>query len=140
MLWLALQRGMAATVAVVFLVNAALLWAPVTKAGTQCPTAPLQVITVTEIQKDCCGHSILVAVTRKPKLGEAGFRQCRCAEKQAAQTVEDRSPTKSFLFVLPSACEELCLPSMGQVRAISALEHGQICLDRDPPVPPPPNA
>lgn len=56
--------------------------ATVTPRGVQCPTAAVQEIVVAK--RDCCNRIVGVEV-RKPREGEKGFVQCRCAEKKSAQ-------------------------------------------------------
>jgi len=51
-----------------------------TPGGVQCPTAPVQSITVAI--HDCCGK-LAGFTTRAPKLGDKSFVQCHCAEKKA---------------------------------------------------------
>lgn len=58
--------------------------------GLQCPTAPVQSVTVAV--KDCCGH-IVRKLTEAPKPGGKFFVQCRCAEKQHAQQ-DSAAPNK----------------------------------------------
>jgi hypothetical protein len=55
--------------------------AAMTPNGVQCPTAPIQNMTVATVK--CCGK--VVSITRAPKLGDKAFLQCRCAEKSASQ-------------------------------------------------------
>lgn len=50
--------------------------------GTQCPTAPVQVVQVT--LRDCCGKIIEVK-KEAPKPGSEYFVQCRCAEKKTVE-------------------------------------------------------
>ncbi|HTQ09712.1 MAG TPA: hypothetical protein VMI31_06535 [Fimbriimonadaceae bacterium] len=52
---------------------------PLTPAGVQCPTAPIQRI---EAPVTCCGRVVGYEM-RAPKPGEPGFVQCRCAEKRS---------------------------------------------------------
>ena len=52
----------------------------ITPDGVQCPTAPVQKVTVLTI--NCCGK--LACTTRAPKPGDNAFVQCRCAEKSAS--------------------------------------------------------
>ncbi|GEM_PF-1499898 len=67
--------------------TALLLWCSVSRAatvtprGVQCPTATVQSVVVAK--RDCCDRIVGYEV-RKPKEGEQGFLQCRCAEKKAA--------------------------------------------------------
>ena len=131
---------MAALSVLVFLVNASLLNVPKTRQGLQCPTAPVQSITVTEVKKDCCGHPVTLSVTRKPKPGEPGFQQCNCAEKQASQTAEDRGPAKSIVFVLPAPGETPEFTLIPRSPVTADRQVANLSVDLDPPVPPPPNA
>ncbi|HVT10996.1 MAG TPA: hypothetical protein VHE55_01910 [Fimbriimonadaceae bacterium] len=62
---------------------------PMTPDGKQCPTAPIQTISVPV--KSCCGK-VLCYEHRAPKPGEAGFVQCRCAEKRASQQRNAMAP------------------------------------------------
>jgi len=59
-------------------------FAPSTPRGLQCPTASVQEVTVVEYVKTCCGKLVPVTVKRAPREGEAGFKQCQCSEKKAA--------------------------------------------------------
>jgi len=54
----------------------------VTPEGVQCPTAAIQEIR--SPVKDCCDH-IVGFLTHKPRPGDKGFMQCRCAEKRSSQ-------------------------------------------------------
>lgn len=65
--------------------------------GIQCPTAPIQKITVTK--RDCCGR-VVGYETRAPKPGEAGFMQCHCAEKKASQQAFLEAKDDSFFTPL----------------------------------------
>ena len=52
-------------------------FAPITRAGVQCPTAPVQTV----VAKDCCGRTI----RRAPKPGGPSvFSSAPCAEKRTA--------------------------------------------------------
>jgi len=79
-----------------------------TQNGVQCPTAPVQKITVAI--RNCCGK--LVGLTsRAPKPGEKGFVQCRCAEKKGATekaVVPNR--TQPFLALVAAVPRSLPLP------------------------------
>lgn len=55
---------------------------PKTTIGTHCPTAPVQSVTET--------NNFGQVVTRAPKLGEEGFKQCSCKEQKAEQTESAR--------------------------------------------------
>jgi len=69
---------------------------PVTQRGIQCPTAEVQLITDVILEKDCCGTLVQKVQVRKPKEGEPEFKQCRCAEKKAADKEEEKTVTKSY--------------------------------------------
>src|SRR4029077_19949302 len=57
---------------------------PLTQEGRQCPTAPIQSVLV-GLSKPCgCPP---VYVRRAPRPGEAGFVQCRCAERQSRSQI-----------------------------------------------------
>jgi hypothetical protein len=65
--------------------------AAITRIGVQCPTAPIQKITVAAVK--CCGK--VVSIKRVPKPGDKAFLQCRCAEKGASQqklAVQTKTP------------------------------------------------
>ena len=69
---------------------------PVTQRGIQCPTAEVQQITEVKLAKDCCGKLVQKVQVRKPKEGEPEFKQCRCAEKKAADKEAGKTVTKSY--------------------------------------------
>ena len=79
-LWVPLRTVIAALIAVMFFLCSAIPQ-QATLTGVQCPTAPLQTISVAI--RDCCGK-VTGFTTRAPKPGEAGFVQCRCAEKRTS--------------------------------------------------------
>jgi len=79
---------------------------PTTPTGVQCPTAPVQSVSVAI--KDCCGK-VIGHVTRAPKLGEKGFLQCRCAEKKAPK--QDSAATAPRFEVFTSSPVCLVFPS-----------------------------
>ena len=95
--------------------SALLLWCAVSRAatvtarGVQCPTAVVQ--TAVFAKRNCCGKVVGYEV-RKPKEGERGFLQCRCAERKSAQhgAAEAPAPRVEALvaFEAPLA---LALPS-----------------------------
>lgn len=94
--------------------TALLLWCSVSRAatatprGVQCPTAAVQ--TVVFAKRDCCGK-LVGYEARKPKEGEKGFLQCRCAEKKSVpHGSEASSPRVEATFAL-AAPFALILPS-----------------------------
>ena len=68
---------------------------PVTQRGIQCPTATVQQITEAKLVKNCCGVWVSQTTLRKPREGEPGFKQCRCAEKKAVDHEEEKMATES---------------------------------------------
>ena len=56
-----------------------------TAKGVQCPTATVQTIKVVTYERTPCGCLVKKVTERAPRQGEAGFLQCRCAEKKDAQ-------------------------------------------------------
>ena len=74
---------------------------PLTRAGIQCPTAPIQKI---QVPVRCCGKVIGFQV-RAPKPGEFGFVQCRCEEKRAP--VKATATASKFQVFVPVGSGEL---------------------------------
>jgi hypothetical protein len=79
---------------------------PATPFGVQCPTAPVQTVTVAV--RDCCGK--IVGLRRvAPAPGQREFVQCRCAEKAKAEHDSLLPPklepffTPEFAYQVPSA-------------------------------------
>lgn len=72
-----------------------------TAEGTQCPTAPVQVIEVVRTVKTCCGDEIQVVEKRKPLPGEDAFRQCACAETKSAGSAASKRTGELPSFTLP---------------------------------------
>lgn len=60
-------------------------FAPSTPRGKQCPTAAVQEVTDVKYVKTCCGKLVAVKFKRAPREGEAGYKQCQCAEKKASE-------------------------------------------------------
>lgn len=81
--------------------------APITPKGRQCPTAPVQVVTEVTYEKDCCGKLVTRSIQRKPRDGELGFVQCRCAEKKAAETQQKTESSESSRFSLVAVLNPL---------------------------------
>lgn len=115
-----------------------------TPRGIQCPTATVQQVTEVTYVKDCCGKLVAVTKVRKPKEGEAGFKQCRCAEKKSAEKQEEAKSTETrpSVIMLPanSASVTLRLPLFNS----SAIESLWAQVQREtptfsPPTPPPQN-
>jgi hypothetical protein len=88
-----------------------------TNSGIHCPTAPIQSVTVANLS--CCGK-VIIFTSRKPRPGEKGFVQCRCAEKRSAQqqagigaTVPhlDMMASQAFVLHLPLRISEPTVPS-----------------------------
>jgi hypothetical protein len=73
---------------------------PCTPDGVQCPTAPVQ--TVLKPLKAQCG-CIVGFKAVKPKPGDKGFVQCRCAEKKSAEHTLSGAPKVDLLAVRPPA-------------------------------------
>ena len=76
-------------------VMAAVLPMTTTTVGVQCPTAPIQTISVPI--HDCCGKTVGYT-QRKPQLGEKGFMQCQCAEKRTSDQ-KSQAPKKAELII-----------------------------------------
>lgn len=68
---------------------------PVTPRGVQCPTAAIQTIQVLSLKRSPCGCLVKVVEERAPREGEAGFKQCRCAERKAVERQEKATSTNS---------------------------------------------
>lgn len=80
--------------------------APVTPRGVQCPTAPIQQVVETKYVKNCCGELVAQTTVRKPHEGEAEFKQCRCAEKKAADHQDEKQATESVKPIPLAAMSE----------------------------------
>ena len=80
--------------------------APVTPRGIQCPTAPIQQVLETKYVKNCCGELVAQTTVRKPHEGEASFKQCRCAEKKAADHQDEKQATESVKPIPLAALSE----------------------------------
>lgn len=103
---------------------------PVTPYGVQCPTAPVQSISVA---MQCCGKT--VCATRAPRPGDKGFVQCRCAEKKSA-AVKFSGPPKPQLV----EAQPFDAPKAGLVAWLSTSEPTSVAFrsqDSAPPVRPP---
>ena len=77
-----------------------------TPEGVQCRTAAVQTLSAPILSK--CGH-IIGFEDRKPKPGEKGFVQCRCAEKQSSQQ-SAVTPVSSHTDMLPPSLASLTQP------------------------------
>ena len=76
---------------------------PVTPRGVQCPTAAIQKIQVVSYEHLPCGCIVKKVTERAPHEGEAGFKQCRCAERKAADKQEQSASAESKP-ILTMAC------------------------------------
>ena len=92
--------------------------------GTHCPTAPVQSVTRTSA---CCGK-VLAIESHKPRPGENGFVQCRCAEKRSTQHQAalnqgpphfDMLPIRPVLPVLPARIPEALVASTPAARVVA---------------------
>lgn len=102
--------------------------------GIQCPTAKVQTVRVPVI---CC-NKIKGYVDRAPRPGEAGFRQCRCAEKQSAEHQAAWSQSAERLEFVPATRFEFDLSPA--TLAAPSVDHSPVLpIERSeaPPVPPP---
>ena len=68
---------------------------PATPYGTQCPTAPIQRISIAV--RNCCG-SVAGMTSRTPIPGDKGFVQCRCAEKKGLPAKISSSEKPQLIF------------------------------------------
>lgn len=73
-------------------------FAPSTPQGKQCPTAAVQEVVEVKYVKTCCGKVVPVKFKRAPREGEAGFKQCQCAEKKAADK-DDQARAAEYCVV-----------------------------------------
>lgn len=116
---------------------------PITPRGIQCPTATVQQVVEVVREKNCCGELVAKTVVRKPREGEAEFKQCRCAESKAANHEQDKDSTTGSVkpimvaFVQSDSQEidwghKLCLTVEVAHRPLSKLP-----LIFEPPTPPP---
>ena len=71
--------------ATILIASTSFTWLPQTPKGVQCPTAAVQVVTAVAYVRDCCGKLVAKTFQHTPREGEPGFKQCRCAEKKAAE-------------------------------------------------------
>lgn len=125
---------------IVFLLNSILVVMPRTAVGVHCPTAPQQSVLRTSWTKDCCGHLVSVTVLRKPTLGEPGFKQCRCAEKKASQSAQDRGIPRSVAFPIPAPIQAFDFQELAKQSCAFTEQEGQVVGLLNPPGTPPPNA
>ncbi|MBS1727954.1 MAG: hypothetical protein JST51_14650 [Armatimonadetes bacterium] len=58
---------------------------PKTKIGVQCPTAAVQVIRDTVVERTNSGQLETETILRAPRPGDKDFKQCCCAEKRAGK-------------------------------------------------------
>jgi hypothetical protein len=115
---------------------------PVTQRGIQCPTATVQQITEVKLVKDCCGKLVPQSTVRKPREGEPGFKQCRCAEKKAADHGEEKTATESYkpilVAVLSSWSSTTSFEAIDMPLVKLTLNVGDQAPPTSPPVTPPP--
>lgn len=86
-----------------FLLSQFLSLAVCTPSGVHCPTAPIQAVKV--VGKSCCAVEV-----RKPKLGEKGFQQCRCAEKSVAKKKASTQSTNLYFVASRTPVYPVALP------------------------------
>lgn len=68
--------------------------------GQHCPTAPVQSVrdvVATSPSGDVCPTKI---VPRKPKIGDSEFKQCLCAEKNAAEAQSSSTATEKVMVIV----------------------------------------
>jgi hypothetical protein len=92
-------------------------WFPHTARGVQCPTATVQTVTEVSLVRNCCGKLVAKTIQRKPREGEPGFKQCRCAEKKAADAQQKSEASESSRPALAIAI----LNPLFQFQAVSIL-------------------
>jgi hypothetical protein len=110
---------------------------PVTQRGIQCPTAAIQEITEVKLVKNCCGKLVPQTTVRKPREGEAGFKQCRCAEKKAVDHEEEKTatePTKPVSVAMISTSDLVMIPSALEIPHVEVV---LVVADQVPPTSPP---
>ncbi len=96
-----MRRPLVAIAALMALLCACLFGFAPTRAGVQCPTAPVQTLVV----KDCCGR----IVKRAPRPGDRTFVQCRCSERKAASATATVAQKVTLFLVEGNAFE--CAPA-----------------------------
>ena len=115
---------------------------PVTQRGIQCPTATVQQVTEVKLVKDCCGKLVPKVQVRKPKEGEPEFKQCRCAEKKAADHENEKTATESYkpisVAVLSNSVSMVPFEAIDLPFAKLALHVGEQAPPTSPPLTPPP--
>ena len=114
---------------------------PETVRGVQCPTAPVQMVKDVKYVRNCCGHLVAVSITRAPREGDAAFKQCRCAEKQAAEKqAQAKSSENRGLIVVYLNHQDLIsqIQRLAVSQATPRLQAAVWCsLSSDPATPPP---
>ena len=130
---LALLRNVLAVVVAAWFFLYSVLPTAATPYGVQCPTAPVQTITVA--MRICCGKVARIA-TRAPKPGDKDFVQCRCAEKKGTaqkSIVQAKAPVLlvSAVRIADSAIVPLPLTACGYDTRYSSLGFPPLVL---PPV------
>lgn len=116
--------------------------APNTPKGVQCPTAPIQSVAQIIFMKDCCGKLLPRTIFRKPREGEAGFLQCLCAEKKAADAHQKTESNEASRFALldvlsPAIGINVYLELMLDRKEYSYFESAVVGNLSEPPIPPP---
>jgi hypothetical protein len=115
---------------------------PVTQRGTQCPTAAVQQVREIKIVEGCCGKKVEEIQVRKPKEGEPGFKQCRCAEKKVADHEEEKTATESnkpiSVAVLSDSSSTTTYEALDMPFVKLTLHVGDQTPPTSPPITPPP--
>lgn len=115
---------------------------PVTARGIQCPTAAIQKVSVVTLERTPCGCLVKRVTERAPREGEKGFKQCRCAEKKAAEK-QDQDKTNEvrqapILFLNCSDLRHIRGTVLEPVRTTFDASRGVVTdLAFSPPTPPP---
>lgn len=100
------------TVVTIWLMSATSYY-PVTPEGVHCPTASVQTVTEITYVRDCCGNLVAQSSTRAPEIGEAEFKQCRCAEEDSAQreVAQEKNLSSFHVVSLPVSTSDLAVRS-----------------------------
>lgn len=112
-----------------------------TPRGVQCPTAPVQQVVEVVQTRDAHGHLVGMTIVRKPQEGEAGFKQCRCAEKKSApRDTQANSAESKFVPILAFAelvriDPPVATPEVGSKRPTFVIAEPD--APHSPPTPPP---
>lgn len=115
--------------------SAAFRFAPITAEGKQCPTAPVRVVVEMRTIRTCHGDEIAVPMGRQVRPGDAGFHQCRCAEKSVKSVLAAALDAPALVSVGVSG--EFSLPVSPLLPAVYPLAMLNPRVSAPPRVPPP---